>query len=207
MKVKISIKHRINFGIQRIQTALYLLLLKPLGLLNWLFRGVSITNSQAGTSMSPDGCYLISCSWEGLIYLLDIGFVGPPLVIGFVITPKPWGAHFSKDMQQIIITHGAGSTTILSAVPAEGFSRRQFPILQDWISDVPHVPPRNIFEFILHTSSAYWKYVYEPKENGGRLDWPFTPPPPTEPDFNWGQWVTKGERYLDLPRNICEREG
>lgn len=140
MKTEMSIKERIPFWIDNIQAALYRLMLRPLGLMNWVFRGMTILNSRAGTSMSMDGCYLISWSWNGLIYLIEMGFVGPPVVTGFVIHPQPWGAHFSKDMQQITITHGGGEITILSAVPAEGFCRRKFPIIQDWISDVPHAP-------------------------------------------------------------------
>ncbi|MDO8804007.1 MAG: hypothetical protein Q7R35_06235 [Elusimicrobiota bacterium] len=205
MKLKMSIKDRIHFWIGDIQTALYRLMLRPLGLMNWFFRGMPILNSQAGTSMSPDGCYLISCSWKGLIYLIEMGFIGPPVVTSFVVHPKPWGAHFSKDMQRIIITHGLGRT-ILSASPTEGFSRRKFPIVQEWVSG--SYPPRNIIDFISRTSSAYWKYESDPKaKSGWKSPNPFPLPPQTELDCNWEHWVSHGERFLDIPHDTCEADG
>jgi len=204
MKIRMSHKQSFDFWVSWMQSRLYLLALRPVGLLSWFFRHMPVLNSQAGTSMSIDGRYIISCSWKGLIYLIDIGFLGPPVVIGFVVQPRPWGAHFSKDMQQIIITHGDNETTILSAAPEDGFFRRRFPIIQDWISDVPHAPPHNIVEFILQTSSAYWKHIDNSKDKDR---WTFPAPAPTELDCDWEHWVSYGERFLDIPRDTCEPDG
>lgn len=206
MNTKTNISYKIQFGISRAETALYRLLLRPLGLMNWLFSGKSVINSQAGTSMSRDGCYLISWSWGGLIYLIELGFAGPPVVTSFVVEPEPWGAFFSKDMQQIIVTHGSGERTILSAVPGAGFCRRKFPVVQEWVTGT-HTP-RNIVDFISHTSSAYCKYVCDPKEKADHKSAnPFPPPPQTEDDCDWGQWIASGERYLDIPRDTCKADG
>lgn len=207
MKLKMSVKNKIRFGIDKAQGTLYMLLLRPLGLLNWFFRGMPMINSRAGTSMSTDGRYLISWSWKGLIYLIEMGCAGcPPVVTSFVVQPKPWGAHFSKDMQQIIITHGTSTRTILSASPAEGFYRRKFPIIQEWISGECH--PLNIVQFISQTSSAYWKYESDPNE---KINWrspnPF-PLPPTDLDCDWEEWAGYGtNKYLDIPRDTCGNDG
>jgi len=213
MKIKLNnkeilanVKEKTQQGIYMIERSVYRLMLKALGLVSNYSVYMPILNSQSGTSISPDGRYIISWSWKGLIYLIDMGCLGAPIVISFVADiSHPWGAHFSKDMQQIIITYEFGKRTILSAVHAEGFHRRKFPIIQDWISDVPHAPPHNIVEFLSQTSSAYWKHV----DNSKNKDrWTFPTPPSTELDCDWGQWVSfHGERYLDIPRDTCELDG
>jgi len=206
MKLKISIRSKVGFAIDRVQGKFYRLLLRPLGLLHWLFRSCPMLNSRAGTSMSPDGCYLISWSWKGLIYLIEMGYIGAPVVTSFVVHPKPWGAHFSKDMQQIIITHGLSKRTILSSSPAAGFCRRKFPIVQEWISGEGH--PRNIVDFISQTSSAYWKYESDPN---AKINWGspnlFPLPPTADLDYDWEEWAAHGERYLDIPREPCGNDG
>lgn len=208
MKTKVSIKDRVRFGADWIQGTLSMLLLRPLGLLNWLCRGMPMLNSRAGTSMSIDGRYLISWSWKGLIYLIEMGCAGcPPVVTSFVVQPKPWGAHFSKDMQQIIITHGLAKRTILSSSPADGFCRRKFPIIQEWISGECH--PRNIVQFISQTSSAYWKFEADPD---ARTKWGppdlFPLPPTADIDYDWEEWAAHGSnRYLDIPRDTCGNDG
>lgn len=212
MKVRLNSKEifgivesKIQDGIYKIERVLYRLILKALGSVSNRSVHMPIFNSQSGTSISPDGRYIISWSWKGLIYLIDIGYLEAPIVIGFVADiNRPWGAHFSKDMQKIIITYEFGKRTILSAVPAEGFYRRKFPIIQDCISDVPHAPPHNIVEFISQTSSAYWKHIDDSKHKDR---WTFPTPPPIELDCDWGHWISHDERYLDIPRDTCELDG
>jgi len=134
-----------------------------------------------------------------------MGFIGPPVVTSFVVHPKPWGAHFSKDMQHIIITHSFATRTILSSSPEEGFYRRKFPVVQEWVSG--DYPPRNIVDFISHTSSAYWKYE---SDANAKINWrspnPF-PFPPTDIDCDWEEWASHGERYRDIPRDTCGNDG
>ena len=193
------------------EDGLFFLALKTLGIVV-KFLNRRDNKEEGATFMSSDGRYAISWSWKGLIYLISMGYLSPPVVISFVLDPgrsiSIFGARFSKDMQQIIVSHWDGVRTILSAVPGEGFHRRQLPIVQDWLSDAPQSPPRNIVEFITQTSSAYWKRIDDPKvRSGWKLPTPFILPPPTDIDCNWERWITQGERFLDIPRDTCDLDG
>lgn len=210
MKIKLNSKELIDSARKkalkwtyRIEEGIHTLILKALG---------TYSREKTCGSISTDGRYLISWSWKGLIYLITLRDLCPPVVVSFNFDPecriKPWAVRFSKDMQQIIIFHGNDSKTLLSAVPAEGFRRRQFPIIQDWISDVPHSSPDNIVEYISQTSSAYWKRIDPPNAKTGlKLPTPFICPPPKDLDCDWEHWVKHGDRYLDIPRNTCEADG
>ncbi len=215
MKVKFKSKEifgiakwKIRHGIDMIKTTLHRLTLTAFGFVSNFSTHASALNNRAGASISPDGRYMISWSWKGLIYLIDLGVLGPPIVISFVLDrglpQKFWGAHFSGDMRQIVVTHDSGAVTILSSVPGEGFHRRKFPITQDWLSDVPHVPARNIVEFIYFTSSAYWKHMDNSKYKDRGT---FPVPPPTDLDCDWRRWISRGERFLDIPRDTCKLDG
>jgi len=182
---------------------LQVLLLKALGLL------VEHSRHRYCRSLSPDGRYAVSWSWKGLIYFICMDFFSPPSVVSFVFEPERglWEVEFSKDMQQIIIVHKDDSKSILSALPGEGFYRRQVPIVQDCSMKTGY-PLIDIVEFISQTSSAYCKHIDSPSEKSDRELWtPFTPPLPSDIDCDWEQWVSHGERYLEIPRDTCELDG
>lgn len=196
-------KSKFRHGIYRIAVGLQRPALKTLGLL------LEYSGGAYGRSLSPDGRYVISYSWKGLIYLVCLDFISPPSVVSFVFEPDRGlsEVEFSKDMQQIIITHKDGSVSILSAVPREGFHRRQVPIVQDCSMKVGF-PLSDIVEFISQTSSAYWKHIDNPT---AKTHWkepsPFSPATPAELDCDWEQWISHGERFLDIPKDTCEADG
>jgi hypothetical protein len=196
-------KKGIHHGRWKIESMLQSLLLKGLGLL------LDCSGHRYCRSLSPDGRYAVSWSWRGLIYLICLDFFCPPSVVSFAFEPERglWEVKFSKDMQQIIITHKDGSTSILSAVPGEGFYRRQVPIVQDCSMKTGY-PLSDIVEFISQTSSAYWKHIDDlHAKTRWKLPTPFIPSPTTVPDCDWEQWISHGKRYLDIPRDTCELDG
>jgi len=154
---------------------------------------------QQHTSISPDGHYVISGSENGLIYLMVFqGFW--PTIISFTIANRArCSAAFSKDMQRIIITYWGGDVTTLSAVPGEGFRRRQVLIAEPSAYSEP-VATNNIVGYIWQTSSAYWKHSTS-SHTQRRLICPLPTGAPWEsipPDnFNWGNWTRDGERFWD----------
>ena len=210
MKFKLNSKEifgivgtEIRCWIYKITVALQRPVLKALGLL------LEYSGGAYCRSLSPDGRYAISYSWKGLVYLICLDFTSPPSVVSFAFEPYRglWEACFSKDMQQIHIAHKDGSCSILSAVPGEGFYRRQVPIVQDCSMKVGF-PMTDIVEFISQTSSAYWKHIDSPKERTDRELWtPFTAPPPSDIDCDWEEWISHGERCLDIPRDTCGLDG
>ena len=197
--VKTEIKH----WIFKIAAELQRPTLKALGLL------LEYSGGAYCRSLSPDGRYAISYSWKGLIYLVCLDFTSPPSVVSFLFEPDRglWEVYFSKDMQQIIIAHKDGSTSILSAVPGKGFCRRQVPIIQDCSMKVGF-PLSDIVEFISQTSSAYWKHIDSPKERTDReIDPLFSLPPQRDIHIDWEHWVSHGEIFLDIPHDTCEADG
>jgi hypothetical protein len=210
MKLKVNsnkifgiVKTKVKDWIYMIAVALQRPMLKALGSL------LEYSGGAYCRSLSPDGRYAISYSWKGLVYLICLDFTSPPSVVSFVFEPNRGlsEVEFSKDMQQITIFHKDGSASILSAVPGEGFYRRQVPIVQDCSMKVGF-PLSDIVEFISQTSSAYWKHIENPTT---KTPWkepsPFSPATPAELDCDWEQWISHGERYLDIPRDTCESDG
>ena len=202
-EISCIVKKEIKYCIYKIVVALQGPTLKTLGLL------LEYSGGTYCRSLSPDGRYAISYSWKGLIYLICLDFTSPPSVVSFIFEPDRGlsEVEFSKDMQQIIIYHKDCSKSILSAVPGDGFYRRQVPIVQDCSMKTGY-PLSDIVEFISQTSSAYWKHIDNPT---AKPRWkkpsPFSPVPPAELDCDWEQWISHGERCLDIPRDTCGLAG
>ena len=196
MKAKLKIKEVIGKAIWKAENGTVHLILRAFGtVVNYVIR------KQQHTCISPDGHYFISGSQNGLIYLMIFpSYDFWPTVISFnVANGASCSAVFSKDMQRIIITY-CGDTTTLSAVPCEGFRRRQVLIAEPSCFCSEYVATKNIVEYIWQTSSAYWKHTTCSRTqrrlictlpNGA--PWESVPPD----NFDWDNWISHGERFWD----------
>ena len=201
--ILINYKECIKNGINKVQDRIILMILKALGIAANFSPHTSKNNTPPSAPISADGRYAISWSENGLIYLVFLSRT--PCVISFTADPgrNILSALFSNDMQRIVITYIGGDTTVLSAVPGEGFNRRKVLIAEPFCSYETPFQTSNIAEFIFQTSSAYWKRTTIPDTKQQLLcalptGTPMDYIPPA--NFDWDDWISNGERYWE---RIC----
>ena len=153
------------------------------------------------SAVSSDGCYAVSWSLNGMIYMIFIG--DPPSVVAFKVNPmygiKSVG--FTEDMTAIIIVYGYGISVSLSAVLTDGSRRIPIPVIEPFWSMLPQ-ETKNIVNHIASNYSAYWKlnlFGASRKIPPGLSFSQFRLPPEMPASFDWAAWASEGKRFLPAP--------